>query len=310
MARPITPKMLARAIGVSESSLKRWSDEGRLSAQRTVGGHRRIALAEAIRFIRSIGATVVRPDLLGLTDLVALPPDWPTRVSPDDVRKAFHDALENGRAQEVRAMVQSLYLGGWAPASIFDGPMREAMVEIGTLYLHAEWGIVVEHRATDICIQAVNQLRLLSPARDTAAPVAVGSAAEHDPYLLPSLMAAAVLGDCGFVDVNLGSITPPAVLLNAARHYKAKLVWISVSTAPDERRLINDLNNLATCLKEQGVHLVIGGRAASGIPPAQLPDVAIARSMAELAAFGRGVMASLKPAGSEDRPPDLRESRA
>ena len=52
------------------------------------------------------------------------------------------------------------------------------------------------------------------------------------------LLAAAVLGDCGFVDVNLGSITPPAVLLNAARHYKAKLVWISVSTAPASSRAI------------------------------------------------------------------------
>src|SRR5215211_2356769 len=62
----LTPKDLADAIGASESSLRRWVDSGRVKMSRTAGGHRRIPLAEAIRFIRETHATVVRPDLLGL----------------------------------------------------------------------------------------------------------------------------------------------------------------------------------------------------------------------------------------------------
>jgi MerR family transcriptional regulator, light-induced transcriptional regulator len=52
----LSPKALAAAIGVSESSLKRWADEGRLAAERTAGGHRRIAVAEAVRFVRRRGS--------------------------------------------------------------------------------------------------------------------------------------------------------------------------------------------------------------------------------------------------------------
>ena len=66
MLQLITPRQLADAIGVSESSLKRWADAGKIHVSRTDGGHRRIALTEAVRFIRDTKSTVVRPDLLGL----------------------------------------------------------------------------------------------------------------------------------------------------------------------------------------------------------------------------------------------------
>ena len=72
MKRLLSPKELADAIGVSESSLKRWADAGRLQVARTEGGHRRIPIAEAVRFIRDTGAVVVRPDLLGLVGVPAV----------------------------------------------------------------------------------------------------------------------------------------------------------------------------------------------------------------------------------------------
>ena len=65
----LTPKELAEALGASESSVRRWVDSGDIRIARTAGGHRRIPLTEAIRFIRLINAPVVRPELLGLGSL-------------------------------------------------------------------------------------------------------------------------------------------------------------------------------------------------------------------------------------------------
>ena len=69
MKQSLSPRELGQAIGVSESSLKRWADEGRIKFARTTGGHRRIVLTEAVRFIRQAGMPVLRPHLLGLADL-------------------------------------------------------------------------------------------------------------------------------------------------------------------------------------------------------------------------------------------------
>jgi methanogenic corrinoid protein MtbC1 len=282
--RVLTPKTLARAIGVSESSLKRWADEGVVQASRTLGGHRRIALAEAVRFVRSIGATVVRPDLLGLSDLAGVAADFAAQKDP---RAELIKALEAGDAPRVRGMVQALYLSGWTVPQLCDGPLREAMVHIGKLWLHAEWGIVVEHRATDICVQAVNQLRMMLPSSTGSGPTVLGCALDEDPYLLPSLMAAATLAELGFSDVNLGPMTPGSVLQNAIRHYQPALVWVSVSTGRIGLDPVEQINQIARDSRAVGCKIVAGGRALEGVTGEQLPGVCIAQSMADLAEFAR-----------------------
>jgi excisionase family DNA binding protein len=140
MEKLLTTKELAHAIGASESSLRRWTDGGAIRTSRTVGGHRRIALSEAIRFIRETGTTVVRPAVLGL------PGD--TRAgAAAGAEEQVYAALVDGDAERVRAEVMGLYLGGMNLAGIFDGPLGSAMQRVGELWLHGPGGILQEHRA-------------------------------------------------------------------------------------------------------------------------------------------------------------------
>lgn len=57
----LSPRELAQAIGVSESSIKRWIDDGLIGATKTAGGHRRIAGSEAIRFVREVARSCSVP---------------------------------------------------------------------------------------------------------------------------------------------------------------------------------------------------------------------------------------------------------
>ena len=68
-AARFSPRKIADALGVGESTVKRWIDAGRLEADRTLGGHRRVALDEVLRFVREEGTDVVYPEALGLDGL-------------------------------------------------------------------------------------------------------------------------------------------------------------------------------------------------------------------------------------------------
>ena len=68
MQKHLSPRQFAEAIGVSESSVRRWADDGRIQMTRTAGGHRKIARSDALRFIRTTSAQVVRPDLLQFSE--------------------------------------------------------------------------------------------------------------------------------------------------------------------------------------------------------------------------------------------------
>jgi methanogenic corrinoid protein MtbC1 len=280
MRQLLSPRDLAEAIGASESSLKRWADAGRIQVTRTGGGHRRIAFAEAVRFIRASGATVVRPELLGLRELRGSP-------SPDD-DDALYQLLIEGKGREARGLLLGRYLGGDSVATLADGIIRVAMHRMGELWRHDPRGIFLEHRATDCCIQAVTALRAMFDPRDDAA-VALGGALPGDPYVLPSLLAATVLAAEGMHVVNLGPETPVASLRHAAAHHRPLLVWLSCSVAV-RAELPDEVAGLARSLQKRGASLVIGGRFGGDLAGAR--GAASVGTMGELAAFARGRMAA------------------
>jgi methanogenic corrinoid protein MtbC1 len=289
MKAVISPKELAYAIGVSESSLKRWTDEGLIKASRTAGGHRRIAVPDAIRFIRNTRTLLVHPEVLGLSDVETALADESAAETDTDRLFAY---LRDGKAPEARGLIMSRYLAGDSLAEIFDGPVRDVMHRLGKLWRHDETGIMLEHRATDICIQAVQQLRATLQV-PRGAPVAVGGAPPKDPYLLPSLLAAACLAGEGYHAVNLGPETPLESLRQAAEETNARLVWLSISVnaRPDQLRI--EIAALAEALRERGARLMIGGEKSAGVKlPAAYENTLFGRSMAELVAFGRGLLAA------------------
>lgn len=288
MKTQLSPRELARAIGVSESSLKRWADDGLIAATRTAGGHRRIARNEALRFIRQTGQQVLRPQVLGFAESQRIPLTSDGRQDPAE---ALYDALLRGSRGEALGLVQGWFLAGRALAWIFDGPMAVAMKRIGQLWRCESDGVLLEHCATDLCIQAVTQLRLALPAEPSEAPTAVGAALAGDPYLLPSLMAATVLQEMGFRAVNLGPQTPLPVVAAAALRHRAKLLWLSVSTEAAAKAAKARLGRMVEELEPIGTSLVIGGRASGGLAPLRQSNTTFAGGMAELAAFAKGLLA-------------------
>ncbi len=273
----MSPRDLADAIGVSESSLKRWADSGRIAVVRTEGGHRRIPVTEAVRFIRETGQRVVRPELLGL-------PDDPSATPTDG--EALYDALARGDGRATRAMLLGRYLHGEGVAAICDGPMRTAMTRLGELWKEQEDGVFIEHRATDLCIQALAQIRALIEV-PADGPVALGGAASGDQHLLPSFMAAAVLAAEGWNAVNLGADTPATAIAHAILAHHPRLVWLSV-TNPITAEVGRSLGKLIDGELASGRAVVIGGRHASRVPVKQA-GLFTAGTMGELAAYARGL---------------------
>lgn len=284
----LSPKDLAEAIGVSESSIKRWVDNGEIQATKTAGGHRRIPINEAVRFLRETQAALVNPEAIGLKDVDSL---LDLEASRGGEGSRFYDYLREGQADSARGLILSMYLNGRTVAQIVDGPISSALERLGELWREEECGIFWEHRATEIAISAVSRLRMIIPPRRDSAPSAVGGAPAGDPYILPTLCAAAVLESQGFNAVNLGADTPLHSILLAAQALRAQLIWISASAIQEPDRLQNGLISLADALVDPPVPIIIGGSQADSIV---LPDRVLCHvgsSMGELEAMVKGLLA-------------------
>ncbi|MBP6628167.1 MAG: helix-turn-helix domain-containing protein [Kofleriaceae bacterium] len=268
----LTARRLADALGVSESSLKRWADDGRIPASRTEGGHRRIRVEDALQFIRSRRLPLVRPELLGLME------------APDD--EALIELLVSAAPAATTAAL-TRFVRGDGIAALGDGPIRRALERVGAGWQHDADGVYLEHRTTVLCGEVVARLRAMLAEPPPGRPVAVGAAAPGDPYTLPTALCAAVLAEVGLATVNLGADCPTQALLRAAQRERAALVWVSVSAPPTSTTLAA-LAAVEHDLAAAGVRLVVGGRAASSL--AGVVQTAPVPDLEQLAALGRSVL--------------------
>ncbi|MFM2089727.1 MAG: hypothetical protein RLZZ127_216 [Planctomycetota bacterium] len=258
--RFLSPKDYGLAIGVSESTVKRWVDDGRLRVMRTPGGHRRIPVGEAVRFLREHRYHLLRPELLGWEVATG------TLSAADAVADPLADALERGDEAQVRSLLAGSYLAGVGMADLGDRAIRPALARIGELWHHDEGGIAVEHHAVQILIGALERLRGLLPVPDRDAATAVGGGPAGDPYLLGSILAGMSLAELGWKVVNLGPDTPRPAFQAALLRHRPRLLWVSVC-APPAASLAADLGALLPVARRLGTLAVVGGRCIQELAP-------------------------------------------
>jgi MerR family transcriptional regulator, light-induced transcriptional regulator len=227
MKQLLSPKQVAASIGVSESSLKRWCDQGVVRTERTPGGHRRIRLGEVLRFLREQSQTLVRPELLGLPS--------GTGRGPRSIAKAGEallDALKAGDGDQARRLVFDLFLAGNGVARICEELVTPALRAVGDGWACGTVQIYQEHRACELLNRVLYELRQILPPSPPDAPLAMGGTPPGDQYRLATLMVELVLVDQGWNAVSLGSSLPYTTLAAAARIDRPALFWLSY-TVPE-----------------------------------------------------------------------------
>lgn len=281
MQLTVTPKQVAAAIGVSESSLKRWCDQGLISTVRTAGGHRRLALDEVVRFLRETKHDLVRPELLNLPSNTGRGHTILARA-----REQMRDALLAGDEEQCRRIVLDLHLACQSVQQMGDDVLAEAFRDIGDRWSCGEAEVYQERRACEICQHVMAELRSMIPQPSTRAPHAIGAAPECDPYTLPTLLAEIVLRQAGWQAQSLGSRLPFSTLATAVEASRPRLFWLSVSYIDDEQRFIHEFRSFYERARSVTA-VVIGGNALTPNVRRQLEFSAHGDNFRHLLAFAQ-----------------------
>lgn len=257
MSSYFSPKEVAVAIGVSESSLKRWVDKGKIQASKTAGGHRRLLLSDVLDFIRESGHGLRQADAIGLPDGCGSTVD----SDLDTARKAFLAALIAGEERVVTRVILDIYLSGVSVATICDSVIAEGFQEIGDLWKCGDVKVYEERRACELCTQAVHELRRAVGEGPDDGPIAIGGTLKGDPYTLAAGMAEISLRNTGWRASQIGNMLAFDSMRTAIVDLRPALFWLSVTEVADVDKFCTEFNLLYDVAQSTATALIVGGPA-------------------------------------------------
>lgn len=259
----LTSSQAAGLLQVHESSLKRWTNEGRLQPLSTKGGHRRIALTDLIEFVRkerpeaallrfapyeeemALAALACRErnNFLPLTDLIV----------------RFCDTKPPSYLVEMLRYLRAAFEVPLTRA--FDLGVTEALKKIGREWAEGTRTIAHEHRFTQKVLDALYGIRRTdadTPATPT--PLALVGSAEVCRHEIGAMFVRLALEEAGWRVCYLGSDVPFDEFAGIQAELKANLVAISFvppCVSADARRCAGILGRLYR--DTAPYHLVLGG---------------------------------------------------
>ncbi|MGH1366321.1 MAG: B12-binding domain-containing protein [Calditrichia bacterium] len=170
MQKSLNSLEVAKLFGVNVSSVKRWTDAGRLECIRTAGGHRKFLMSHLTAFIQNNKSQTKKINLFPIE-------------SPDDVEIATNvlkmnfpvliDYVEKcalkSQRKQVQKVLSGLYLSQVPLHQIFDELITPVLHRIGILWHEGKIEILDEHLATDTLCDSLSRLqgivRIPNPTR-------------------------------------------------------------------------------------------------------------------------------------------------
>ncbi len=252
----VTPRQVAQAIDMSESSLKRWCDQGLIPTVRTAGGHRRLPVNGVLTFLRNSGYQLIHPELLGLPPSTTGGKNRKLQIERDRLAQA----LQAGDEPVCTEVVMNLYLAGISMSTIADDVFTPIFTAIRQQHATDPATCYHERRSCEICHRVLYEVRRAMPELSPTAPVAIGGTLEGDYYTLGSSLAELVLRELGWRSCSLGSSLPFLSLRQAVCDMRPKLVWMNVAEIPSVEAFRSGFHSLKQTALENGITIVCGGK--------------------------------------------------
>jgi excisionase family DNA binding protein len=230
-SKMLTTKDVAKVLDVSESSVKRWIDDGSLRAEKTPGGHRRIAMNDLDIFIRSTGRTSFDKKSLGIPEKIDF-------ENFGDVYQAYLEALRVGDAFTMDGVIRCMLLSGEAIESVIDRIVYPAFLELRKTCHHPSEECLVLHRAIDITRRIIDSRVGAQGRRLSDSSKIVFADIGYDVDALPTFLAEAAVMDLNNT-LQLGVSVPENVLVGSLDHKEIKAVFMSAGGPLKNRRTVD-----------------------------------------------------------------------
>jgi excisionase family DNA binding protein len=284
----LTTAEVARMLQVNDSTVKRWTDSGKLRCIKTPGKHRKYQMKDVIHFMDAFqydttpALTPVEEKVKGFT--VSLETAILMKQYPALSDHLYNTALQGNR-EATYEFLHLLFVNRYPIADIIDAVLFPVLRRIGNKWMEGSVGVEQEHLASNTISSSLIRLQHTVQKKTAPSPVVLIGCIEEEHHELPGQCAAVLLGSLGCTVLLLGANVPLQSFVHAINLHRPQIVIATSTTPKSQKHLINTLETLRETTKHIHGIFVAAGAAMFGKSQKKIQADIIPGSMKELKEF-------------------------
>lgn len=289
---------IARLFSVTETTVKRWADDGTLKCQKTPGGHRKFEIRNVVDFAEKnnfdpVGVLSYAGDRRFSESLqvAILGRDYSALV------RMYVERALSPDSTDLFAFLSFLYEHRIPLADIYDRVLRPGMQEIGELWVSGKIGISHEHRASYETMDALAKLQTEILVKPSAGKHVLCACLGEEQHEIGLRCASNLFESEGWKVTYLGARTPVDAIIASLRELRPDVVSLSITNAGARPQIARDLAAVADAAQSAGGRMIVGGAGASGALSASGVEAAVLQSSGELIDYIEAFSGSVHAAG-------------
>jgi len=252
----------AKILGVNVSTIKRWTDEGKLNCIRTAGGHRKFLLEHLSQYIQNRKTESSEVNLFPIEDDNDLQVSYNIMRSNDEtlIDYLIEQAL-NSRHDKVQKVLNGLYLSERPLYDIYDKIITPIMHRFGEMWHKDRLSIIEEHFGSQTIRDSLIRLQgiIRIPNEKIGSAICLNLSDElHDIALK---MVANILEVKGYQVYFSGHYTNTDKIDLAFEKFRPDQLYLSCTWVEDIQKTQQELDTLLRISEMHNAEVYLGGQA-------------------------------------------------
>jgi methanogenic corrinoid protein MtbC1 len=248
-------------MGVNVSTIKRWTDSGKLDCYQTVGGHRKFLLSHLKNFLKEKINQKLRVNIIqhlnrGEKELVQ-------RIDRIDYKYLrdylFQLGLQQG-VDSIHDIINSLLIKGEPQHRIYDELILNLLNRIGDLWSKNKLSIADEHTISETIRNVMYRIHSEISKNNVKVPKKViCMTLTNDEHEIPLVMIQSILDEINIPSTNLGPNIPVPEIESKIQVVNPTHLIISSNYVLDTDTFNSEISQLLQICHKNDIEILIGG---------------------------------------------------
>ena len=257
----LNSKEVASIMGVNVSTIKRWTDSGKLDCYQTVGGHRKFLLSHLKNFLKEkinqkLKVNIIQYLNKGEKELV----QRIDRIDYKYLRDYLFQLSLQQSVDSIHDVINSLLIKGEPQYRIYDELILNVLNRIGDLWSNNKLSIADEHTMTETIRNVMYRIHSEISKNNVKIPKKViCMTLTNDEHEIPLVMIQSILDEINIPSTNLGPNIPVSEIESKIQVVNPTHLIISSNYVLDTDTFNSEISRLIQFCHKKDIEILIGG---------------------------------------------------